>query len=950
MNRFQHRSGLEVAVIGMAGRFPGARNVDELWRNLRAGVESITFFTDQELAAAGVDAALRRSPGYVPAKGCLTNVDRFDAEFFGIGPREAEILDPQQRLFLECAWEAIESAGYDLERYSGWVGVYAGSAMSTYFLANLLSHPELLRTVGHLQVGLGNDKDYLATRTSYKLGLEGPSLNVQTACSTSLVAIHLACQALLRGECDMALAGGVSIGFPHYTGYLYQEGGILSPDGHTRPFDAGAGGGGGGKGVGLVLLKKLDDALADGDVVHSVIKGSALNNDGALKIGYTAPRIDGQAKVIHAAHLMADVPVESITYVEAHGTATELGDPAEIAALAQAFARGTERRGFCAVGSIKSNLGHLDAAAGVTGLIKATLALKHGEIPPSLHFRQPNPQIDFAATPFYVNAELRPWVDGDAPRRAGVSSFGIGGTNAHAILEEAPPPAPPEPSRPWQLLLLSARTAPALEQAEGNLAAHLASGPGLLADVAYTLQVGRRAFGHRRILVCRQPSEAAAALARREPEELGACDPEASARPIVFLLPGQGAQQVGMAAGLYRHEPTFRQILDQCADLLRPVLGVDIRQILYPAHGRAQEAAARLRQTALAQPVLFAVEYAMARLWGEWGIQPQALLGHSLGELVAACLAGVLRLEDALRAVARRGILMQSLPSGAMLAVPLPELEVAGRLGGELDLAAVNGPASCVVAGPTAAIEAFRAELAREGIAARLLETSHAFHSAAMDAVRERFTAEMAKLELRAPQIPFLSNVTGTWIEAQQAIDPGYWGEHLRRTVRFAAGLEQLLASPERILLEVGPWGGLVPLARRHPQWDVQTPVIASAPSAQESTPCEAHFLGALGRLWLAGARLDWPGFYRHERRRRAVLPTYSPSGGVTGSIRRRPGASSRSAAPRRPTSSGYPAGNGPCRERRERRGRAAPGSCSSTGSASARRSPTGWRAVARWW
>ncbi|HEV7508319.1 MAG TPA: SDR family NAD(P)-dependent oxidoreductase [Thermoanaerobaculia bacterium] len=875
MNRFQHRSGLEVAVIGMAGRFPGARSVDELWRNLRAGVESITFFTDAELAAAGVDAALRRNPSYVPAKGCLADVDRFDAEFFGIGPREAEILDPQQRLFLECAWEAIESGGYDLERYAGWIGVYAGSGMSTYFLANLLSNPELLKTVGHLQVGLSNDKDYLATRTSYKLGLEGPSLNVQTACSTSLVAVHLACQALLRGECDMALAGGVSIGVPLNTGYLYQEGGILSPDGHTRTFDAAAAGCVGGNGVGLVLLKKLDEALADGDVIHAVIKGSALNNDGALKIGYTAPRIDGQAKVIRAAHIMADVPVESITYVEAHGTATELGDPAEISALAQAFSRGTEKRAFCAIGSVKSNLGHLDAAAGITGLIKATLALEHAEIPPSLHFRQPNPQIDFAETPFYVNAELRPWPAGDDPRRAGVSSFGIGGTNAHAILEEAPPPPAAEPSRGWQLLLLSARTGPALERAEGRLATHFAEAQSGLADAAYTLQVGRRAFAHRRMLVCRQAGEAVAALGRREPEDAGVCDPEAAARPIVFLLPGQGAQQVGMAAGLYRNEPAFRQILDQCADLLRPALGLDIRQILYPSQGRAQEAAARLRQTTLAQPVLFAVEYAMARLWGEWGIQPQALLGHSLGELVAACLAGVLRLEDALRVVARRGILMQSLPPGAMLSVPLPEFEVAGRLGEDLDLAAVNGPASCVVAGPLAAVESFRAEFQGEGVDAKLLETSHAFHSASMDAVRERFAGEMAKLELRAPQIPFLSNVTGTWIESRQATDPEYWGEHLRRTVRFAAGLEQMLASPERILLEVGPWGGLAPLARRNPRRDARTLVITSSPSPKESTPGEAHLLGALGRLWLAGARPDWQGFYRHERRRRAVVPTY---------------------------------------------------------------------------
>jgi non-ribosomal peptide synthase protein (TIGR01720 family) len=878
VNRFQHRSGLEVAVIGMAGRFPGARSVGELWRNLRAGVESITFFTDEELAAAGVDAALRRDPRYVPAKGYLADVDLFDAEFFGIGPREAEILDPQHRLFLECAWGAIESGGYDLERYLGWTGVYAGSTMSSYYLANLCSRPELLDAVGRLQVGLGNDKDFLATRTSYKLNLEGPSLSVQTACSTSLVAVHLACQALLRGECDMALAGGVSIGVPLQAGYLYQEGGILSPDGHCRTFDVDARGCVGGNGVAVVLLKKLDEALADGDVIHAVIKGSALNNDGALKVGYTAPRVDGQAKVIRAAHIVADVAADSLTYVEAHGTATELGDPVEIAALTQAFSHGTDKRGFCAIGSVKSNLGHLDAAAGVTGLIKTALALEHGEIPPSLHFRQPNPQINLAETPFYVNSELRPWqVDGDGPRRAGVSSFGIGGTNAHVILEEAPPQPPAGPSRAWQLLLLSARTPAALEQSEANLTAHLVARPeSSLADMAYTLQIGRKGFGHRRMLVCQDSGEEAlAALARRGLEETEVCDPDAPPRPVVFLLPGQGAQKVGMAGDLYRSEQSFRQTLDHCAELLRPHLGLDFRQILYPARGRAQEAAARLRQTALAQPVLFAVEYSMARLWSEWGIQPQALLGHSVGELVAACLAGVLRLEDALRAVARRGALMAAVPTGAMLSVPLPESAVTSRLGTDLDLAAVNGPSSCVVAGPADAVQALLWTLEQEGIAARLLETSHAFHSAAMDAVRDRFADEMARIELRAPQTPYLSNVTGSWILPEEATDPSYWGEHLRRTVLFSAGLDNLLSSPERILLEVGPWGGLAPLARRHPRREERTAVISSSPPPKETLPGDAHLLRALGRLWLAGAKPDWKGFYRHERRRRATLPTY---------------------------------------------------------------------------
>lgn len=875
-DRNRHRSGLEVAVIGMAGRFPGAGSVEALWRNLRAGIESITVFTTEELVSAGVDPALCQDPRYVPAKGYLEDADLFDADFFGIGAREAELLDPQQRLFLECAWEALESGAYDPGGYPGWIGVYAGSTMSSYYLANLRSRPDLLEAAGHMQIGLGNDKDYLTTRTSYKLNLEGPSLNIQTACSTSLVAVHLACQALLRGECDLALAGGVSVGVPLISGYLHQEGGILSPDGHTRSFDAAARGCVGGNGVAVVLLKKLDEALADGDVIHAVIRGSALNNDGASKIGYTAPRIDGQAKVVRAAHIMADVAPDSITYVEAHGTATELGDPAEVAALTQAFGHGTDRRGFCAIGSVKSNLGHLDAAAGVTGLIKTVLALEHGEIPPSLHFEQPNPQIDFAATPFFVNTELRPWPAGDGPRRAGVSSFGIGGTNAHVVLEEAPPRPPPGASRPWQLLTLSARTSRALERVESNLAAHLAAhGELSLADVAWSLHIGRKTFAHRRILVRRDLEEARAGLERRVEDEVAVCDPGAAPSQIAFLLPGQGAQRVGMVADLYRIEASFREDLDRCAELLRPHLGLDFRAILYPSAGGEGKAAEQLRQTAVAQPVLFAVEHALARLWERWGIRPGVLLGHSLGELVAACLAGVLSLEDALRVVSRRGALMQDLPAGAMLSVPLGEDDIAGRLEGELELAAVNGPVSVVVSGSVEAVRELRDHLAAKGIAARLLETSHAFHSAVMEPIRGRFAEEMAEIELHPPRIPYLSNLTGTWIEPEQATDPAYWGEHLRRTVRFDAGLTQLLAHREQILLEVGPWGGLATLARRHPGRGVRTAVVSTSPPPRETTPGDAYLLGALGRLWLAGAQPDWQGFHAGEQRHRVTLPTY---------------------------------------------------------------------------
>lgn len=865
-----------IAVIGMTGRFPMAGNLEEFWRNVRDGVECITHFPEDQLVVAGWDAAILQRPDLVKARGVLDGVDQFDAQFFGYLPREADVMDPQQRLFLECAWEALEQAGYDPLHCPGLVGVYAGSGPNTYFIEHLLGRADLFELVGGVQIASSNERDHLTTRVSYKLNLKGPSYAIQTACSTSLVSVVLACQELQRYSCDMAIAGGSSITLPQVAPYQYLEGGIQSPDGHCRAFDAAAQGTLTGSGVGVVILKRLTEALADGDYIHAVISGAAVNNDGAAKVGYPAPSVDGQADVIALAQAMAQVDPDTVSYVEAHGTGTALGDPIEVAALTRAFRASTTRRQYCALGSVKTNVGHLDYAAGVAGLIKTVLALEHKELPPSLHFQQPNPRIDFLNSPFYVNVKLQPWAAGSTPRRAGVSSFGVGGTNAHVVLEEAPPREDAGPSRPMQVLTLSAKSADALEQATRNLAVHLQEHPELpLADVAYTLQVGRSPFAHRRALVCGDQQEALAALSSPTGNTVFTGADAATGHPVAFLFPGQGAQYVQMGHDLYAHEPVFRQEVDRCSELLRPLLGRDLRSVLYPAAQDAAQAARELEQTAAAQPALFVVEYALARLWQAWGVQPAAMLGHSIGEYVAACLAGVFSLEDALALVAARGRLMQQLPAGSMLAVPLPEAKVQPLLGTELALAAVNGPALCVLSGPPAAVDALEHVLADRDIAGVRLHTSHAFHSAMMEPIIADFTREVRRVARNAPRVPFLSNLTGTWITAEQATDPAYWAAHLRHTVRFADALGELLAGGEHILLEVGPSTTLSRIAGQHPARTAQQLVANSMRHPRDQQRDERVLLQALGRLWVAGVSVHWPGLYAHERRLRVPLPSY---------------------------------------------------------------------------
>lgn len=867
----------DVAIIGMSGRFPGAANVEEYWQKLRHGSESISIFSDEELRAAGVAPDLINNPTYVRARGVLKNIESFDAAFFGLTPREAELTDPQHRLLLECSWEALEGAGYNPESYEGLIGVYAGSSANSYFLNHILMNRDLL-SLDALQVALGNEADHLALKVSYKLDLKGPSITIQTSCSTSLVAIHLACQSLINYQCDIALAGGVSINVPQTTGYLYHADSIKSPDGHCRAFDAQASGTVGGNGGGVVVLKRLEEALADGDTIHAVIKGSAVNNDGAAKVSYTAPSLKGQADVIALALAAAEVEADTITYVEAHGTGTIIGDPIEIEALVKAFRSSTHSKGFCAVGSVKTNIGHLDAAAGVAGLIKTVLALKHQQIPPSLHFNRTNPRIDFHNSPFYVNTRLARWERRKGtPRRAGVSSFGIGGTNAHLIIEESPADVPPPvQSTDWHLMVQSARTESALETITAGLVQSLKKSSGLQpGDVAYTLQVGRKGFKYRRMFVCQSLDEFVKALDTPGQERVLTARAGDENRPKVFMFAGQGAQFSGMTRQLYQSEAKFREQVDLCCERLRPHLGFDLRRHLYPEQVSSAEDAQQLDQTMITQPALFVVEYALARLWIEWGIRPDAMIGHSIGEYVAACLAGVLTLEDALSLVAARGRLIQQLPRGAMLAVMLPEDKLTSLLEKDISIAAINGPCDCVVSGTTDAIEKFEQRLKAGGLPCLRLRTSHAFHSGMLEPIISPFRKCLEQVKLNAPEVPYISNVTGTWMTAADATDPDYWIRHLRQMVRFAHGVEELLQKPNWILLEVGPGRTLSRIIKRHPARSAEQMLLNSLPHFDEPLSEKEVLLSSLGKLWLTGARVDWPGFQQGLRRHRLPLPTY---------------------------------------------------------------------------
>lgn len=868
-------NGSEIAIVGMNGRFPGAHNLETYWKNLSEGKESIRFFSDEELKKEGIDRSQYENPNYVKAGVEINDIDKFDASFFGFTPREAEIMDPQQRLFLECCWEVLEISGHDPEKYPGRIGVYAGVFSSTY-LFNLYSNPGLYNSVGELNIRHGNEKDYLATRVSYKLNLKGPSVSVQTSCSTSLVAVHFAVQNLLSGECDMAIAGGVSIVTPQKTGYMYQEGGILSPDGHCRPFDAKAKGTIFGNGVGVVVLKRLEDARNEGDTIYAVIKGSAINNDGADKVGFTAPSVNGQAEVIADAMEMAEVDPLTVGMVEAHGTGTPLGDPIEISALTQVYREQTAERNYCAIGSVKSNIGHLGVASGVAGLIKTAMSLYHKKIPPTLHFEAENPNIDFANSPFYVNTVLRDWEEKKGiPRRAAVSNFGMGGTNAHIVLEEALSSRiqPERSTHNEQLLVLSAQSDTALNSAVDRMKDYFQQNLDVnLTDVAYTLQAGRREFSHRAMLVAQTRDDALEILKNQKSLKLVKGSSQKK-RKVAFVFSGQGSQYVGMAHGLYMKEPVFRKTFDHCCDTLLPLIKTDIRKLLYQSESEVF-ASEELQQTSLAQPALFTIEYSLATLLDSWGIKPALMLGHSIGEYVAACLAGVFSLEDALRIVAIRGRLMQQMPTGKMLSVALSESQVQEHLEGKLSIAAVNTPNLCVIAGKEEEIETLHKKLQVQGVETRMLITSHAFHSAMMDPILDEFVDEISNVQMNTPAIPYLSNLTGTWIKSEEATDPRYWSRHLRGVVRFTEGVEALLEE-DIIIVEVGPGQSLTGLIKGHEYEDRKPIVFPLLRHPKDRQTDHTVLLSAIGRLWLAGGSVDWEGLHTSQKVQRIPLPTY---------------------------------------------------------------------------
>jgi phthiocerol/phenolphthiocerol synthesis type-I polyketide synthase E len=868
-----------IAVVGMAGRFPGANSVSALWNNLRDGQESIATLSEETLVAAGVGEKALASAAYVRRAPLLDGIDEFDADFFGFSPHSARTMDPQHRLFLQCAWHALEDAGCDPAAFDGAIGVYGTSASPAYLLHNLLSQHDPNTIIGQganleqLNLFLQTDKDFLATRVSHQFNLRGPGITVQTACSSSLVAVHLACQSLLNGECEMALAGGVSLRIPHQVGYWHDPGSMVSAVGHCRPFDVRADGTVFGSGVAIVVLKPLQAAIDDGDRIHAVILGSALNNDGSMKMGYAAPNAAAQADVIAEAHAVSGVDASAIGYVETHGTGTPLGDPIEIEGLRRAFAVSEQaRQGPCVLSALKSNIGHLEVASGIAGMIKAILCLQHRAIPATLHYTRANPELRLDDSPFVVQSDYGSW-EWDGVLRAGVSSFGVGGTNAHLVLEEAPRLPVRTPTNGPQVLLLSARTAEGLHQSRSDLATALSgSDPIDLADVAFTL--GRRRTEPVRAAAVVNDQEQAVSVLRASEHDnvfVGDAVDGAGSRSdrVVFLFPGQGAQHVGMARGLYESEPVFAEHFDQCAEGFLAELGIDLRDEVF------RGAAAKLERTDCAQPALFAVEYSLAKLAASYGVRPAAMAGHSIGEYAAATLAGVFDLPTAVKVVSVRARLMHAAPLGVMVAVPLSPPDVAEYLTDDVDLAAINEPGSCVVSGSTESINAFQQRLAQRGVTARRVRTSHAFHSSSMAGVLGEFQEFLSHQPLREPQIPLLGNITGTWLSADEVTNPATWTQQIRATVRFADELGAILADPHRVVVEVGPGGTLTASAIRHPKWSPGHRAVRLMRHQAQNRADRDAFLVALGQLWVSGIAVDWSPLSDGHAPRRITLPGY---------------------------------------------------------------------------
>jgi len=880
-----HHKSSAIAIIGMAGRFPGANTIDEFWNNISNGVESLRFFDEDELLESGITQEEIDNPLYVRGKGYVEEAEYFDAAFFNISPRDAEMIDPQQRCFLECSWEALEDAGYIPETFEGMIGVFGGVGVQFYLMKNILRNSRISRSFHSftdLNIELGNDKDQTTTRVSYKLNLKGPSINIQSSCSTSLVAVNYACRSLLDYQCDIALGGGAYISVPRKSGYLYAEGFISSSDGHVRTFDEKASGTNFSDGCGVVVLKRLEDALKDKDHIYSIIKSIAVNHDGSDKIGYTAPSIKGQAAVIKLAHSFADISPDTISYIETHGTGTILGDPIEIAGLKEAFKSSKRYGNYCAIGSVKPNIGHSDAAAGVISLMKTALALYHRILPVSINFKKPNPKLEIEDSPFFVNTETHIWNclrdenGNEIPRRAGVSNFGIGGTNVHTIVEEIPQVVSSLSNNPSFLLPISAKSPVSLNKFTEKLADFIQRHKEIsLADTAYTLQTGRSAFEHRRFVVCHNHDTAVERL-RELPTifTMKGQAPEKAQQPV-FMFSGQGSQYPDMGKALYESNEVYRKYIDICADHVQSILSFDIRDKIF-ADKHDRESVENIAQTSVTQPALFMVEYSMAQAWMSIGVTPAALIGHSIGEYTAACLAKVMSLEDALFLICHRGRLMQSVSPGSMLAVRLSENKIKERLQGNLTIGVINTAGLCVVSGSHAEIDVLEKTLTEEDIGTRRLHTSHAFHSEMMEPILDDFVQIAEKITLNDPQIPFLSNVTGTWITQSEAIDPHYWAQHLRKTVRFADGISTLIKNDYRVFLEVGPGNTLATIARQHAAlFSYEISTIPSQPHPKQSISGYDFWLSSIGNLWIQNVSIDWNSLYTNERRR-ISLPTYA--------------------------------------------------------------------------
>ncbi len=864
----------DMAIVGLACRYPGAKNIVEFWRNLHGGIESIVFLDDEMLQKSGVTVGELDDSRYVKARGFLEDIRLFDASFFGYSKRDAEVMDPQHRFMLECAWEALENAGYNIETYGGRVGLYSSANEPTYFANNIASNDSIMKALGKFHARMLNSGDFISTQVSYKLNLRGPSLNVQTACSSSLVAVYLACQDLLNNQCDMALAGGVNISIPQERGYRYQEGGVLSPDGHCRAFDASAQGCVGGCGIGVVVLKRLKDAIKDGDHIWALIKGIAANNDGAARLAYTAPSVRGQYEVIAEAMRSAGIEAETVGYIEAHGTGTPLGDPIEVEALTRAFRLSTSRTGYCAIRSVKTNIGHLDNASGIAGLITAVLSLKNKKILASLNYEQANPRLCLEKSPFYVPKVLSEWCIQEAPRRAGVSSFGMGGTNVHAILEEAPTLAPPPCVRPWHLVPLSAKTDSALEAMTNNLVAHLKENlDASIANVAFTLTVGRKAFGHRSVAIVKDVADAAGVLAEDDSDRklTDACGD--IKKSVTLILPQVVSGGVGMAQELYAVEPEFRKQICNCATAVDTLLEGNSKKAIHPSiecvRGNKQGA-----DPSVEYLMKVSVHYALARLWMWYGVKPKEIIGYGSSEYVAACLAGVLAAEDALLLFDLRNKLMDAYPRTSMLVVPLPSFDVGEMLNTRVHLAGNSIPNMSLLSGPCDDLEMIARQLASEGVMCRYVPSSHAIPEGVIQATVATVLEKIKHIKLQPPRIPYMSNMTGVWATDAEAVDTQYWARHLCQALYSAVGREYCSGVPHKIVLIAGPdqgnlWGGT---EQAEACQYVPLPTLAHSSRSNSDLAC---FLTTMGKLWLSGIPVDLTKLYRHEKRHRICLPTY---------------------------------------------------------------------------